>query len=174
MDMDKRYLLAVAALIVGLVAGFLVGRASVSERGASDERDESDTASLEPTALGSDVTREQVGGQYTLVASGNIVHVKDQAAGGAVFLSRVELTQSGWAAVQEVFEGGILGNILGARRFEAGVYQGVVTLLRSTEPGVEYYVVLYADNGDKQFDFKADPVIVDSIGNPASMLFEAY
>ena len=100
------------------------------------------------------------------------VLVKDQEADESVFLTKVALMKGGWVAVRE----GSLedaGPILGAARFDAGVWQGDVPLLRSLEAGKTYHAVLYYDDGDKKFDFKKDiPIIYGDMS--VGMTFQAY
>ena len=48
-------------------------------------------------------------------------------------------------------------NALGAQRFDAGTYaEAHVDLLRNTEPGKTYFVILYNESGDGEFDLKED------------------
>lgn len=103
----------------------------------------------------------------------NLVLVKDQSAGNEVFISRVELKTPGWVAIHEDISGEP-GRILGAARFDSGVYQGTVELLRNTESGSIYYASLRGDNGDKEFDIKTDLALTDELGEVVFMQFEAY
>jgi hypothetical protein len=90
------------------------------------------------------------------------ISVKDQSASDTVKLDSVTFgAGGGWAVVHEM-EGEFLGRALGARRFDAGTVAGEVPLLRNTVSGNLYQVVLYADNGDKEFSMQNDtPFIVD-------------
>jgi hypothetical protein len=90
------------------------------------------------------------------------VSVKDQSASDTVKLDSVTFGASGgWAVVHEM-EGEFLGRALGARRFDVGTVVGEVPLLRNTVAGKLYQVVLYADNGDKEFSLVNDkPFVVD-------------
>lgn len=103
----------------------------------------------------------------------NIVLVKDQSAGGSVFVSRVEVESSGWVAIHED-AGGQMGNVLGARRFDPGVHQGTVELLRGTEKGKMYYATLRRDNGDKEFGLDSDTPFKNNAGEIVFMRFEVY
>ncbi len=109
----------------------------------------------------------------TNLAEGNEVFVKDQEAGKKVFLSKVSLLSPGWVAVRE-FAGSSYGNILGAARFDAGVWQGDVLLLRATEKGRVYIALMYRDDGDGLFDFKKDTLVVEEGDTPVGMPFETY
>lgn len=107
-----------------------------------------------------------------LFVENNEVRVKDQTAGEKVFLSQVSFMQSGWVAVRDVVDGAY-GNILGAARFDTGVWQGEVLLLRPTVPGNNYVAVMYADDGDGVFDHQKDSLIL-SEDAPVGMFFSVY
>jgi len=166
--MNKYYYIGIIVFIAGLLVGFVLGRTPDEDDSATESDDDKAQAVVEGSVLEQDGKPNP-----TLVADGNVVNVKDQEASSQVFLSRVDLAQSGWAAIRE-FSDGELGNILGARRFDVGVHQGNVTLLRSTVAGQKYIAVLYADDGDKKFDFTRDSLLLDSEGKTVSMVFEAY
>ncbi len=108
----------------------------------------------------------------TLSVTTNEVIIKDQVASDVVFLMKAALTKGGWVAVREGTPESA-GSILGAARFDAGVWQGDIPLLRSLEAGKTYHAVLYYDDGDKVFDFKKDIPITkgDSV---IGMTFKAY
>jgi len=165
--MDKNYQIIALALVAGLLVGFFVGRMTVSDNTSKDTT--LDKEVLDGSAAISDFQLNNDGEVLVIQADGSIVNVKDQKAGSNVFISRVELTKDGWVAIREVE-----GNILGAGRFDKGVHQDSVVLLRDTVVGQQYYAVLYADDGDKLFNFEKDPIIVDISGNPISMMFEVY
>ena len=80
----------------------------------------------------------------------------------------------GWAVVHEVENGHVL-NALGATRLDSGAHSDVqVELLRGTEPGGRYAVILYSDNGDKQFEVHADLTVIDTAGNPVMQSFRTF
>ncbi len=106
-----------------------------------------------------------------VIDSGNKILVNDQPAGLKVDISSVALPEGGWAVVHESIDGKPQ-NILGAQRFDAGVWDGTIDLLRNTEEGKMYYVMLHKDNGDKQFDYKNDTPILSG-GNPVTTTFYA-
>lgn len=84
------------------------------------------------------------------------VVVKNQPAGRAVAVERLELTSSSWIAVRET-EAGFPTRILGAVLRDKGAHADVlVDLLRGTEPDRTYLISLYVDNGDAVFDSKVD------------------
>jgi len=91
--------------------------------------------------------------------------VSDQGSGKIVVLSEVFLTTNGWVAVHETEEGETTGRILGARRLDAGDYQGEsIELLRPTEAGRLYVVVLHRDDGDTAFDYTKELPVYDAAG----------
>ncbi len=100
--------------------------------------------------------------------------VQPQAAGMTVLAARVSLDAAGWAVVHEV-DGGHILNALGAARLDQGAHEKIVVeLLRNTEPGREYAVVLYADNGNKEFELRGDLPMIDIDGNPIMQTFKTY
>jgi len=106
------------------------------------------------------------------VSSESSIVVKDQIAGLRVVIDSITLEGSGWVAVHEDVDGE-LGNILGAQRFDAGTYKGLVDLLRNTVEGGVYHAVLYSDDGDSVFDHKKDSLITDENGNIIEAEFNA-
>ena len=89
----------------------------------------------------------------TTTAAGETVMVQDQSAGMGVSITSMNLTRETWVAVRDS------RSILGAGRFSPGATSGTVKLLRATEVGKAYQVVVYVDDGDKKFDFKVDAVV---------------
>ncbi|MBI2109257.1 MAG: hypothetical protein HYT93_03725 [Parcubacteria group bacterium] len=105
------------------------------------------------------------GGSTAVVSGDNSLVVEDQRPGFSVIMSMVSLSESGWVAVHEETNEGTMGNILGARRFAEGKYFGsTVELLRATESGSAYYVVLHSDDGDSIFDFTIEAPARDHSG----------
>lgn len=131
----------VVAFILGLIVGILVA----------------------PTFFGHDGTTESTGtptgGEKSQIAeatSTDAITVNDQLAGDRVLIKEITLDKSGWAVVHEDIEGAP-GNALGAQRFDPGTFEDAhVDLLRNTESNDLYYVILYGDNGDGEFDIKTD------------------
>jgi DNA-binding helix-hairpin-helix protein with protein kinase domain len=108
----------------------------------------------------------------TLGAQNNRLVVEDQLAGDRVLLKEVELDSASWVVVHEEVNA-LLGNALGAARFDKGSYTGgYVELLRNTEIGATYHVLIYKDNGDKKFNFDNDTVVTDAEGNSVGAIFE--
>ena len=100
------------------------------------------------------------------------VQVNTQAPTSSVMVSSVALAVSGWLVVHELTDGHV-GNALGAARRDAGTYADVsIELLRPTEAKTPYMLVLYRDNGNKEFDIRGDIPIVDQKGDPVMQRFK--
>lgn len=100
------------------------------------------------------------------------VGVSNQSAGSMVILDSVSMTNQGWVVVHESDSMGQPGWMLGAQRFDAGMYTGgSVELLRATVAGGKYYVMIHNDDGDRKFDFHVDkPVMVNGMPVMASFM----
>lgn len=139
---------AVGLIIIGAVF-FFMQRSSVPEAeiplvdlaGAEIEQEEVD----EPTRPSQAVTT---------TASGESVSVENQAAGSSVVITSMHLTRESWVAVRDA-----AGWVLGAARFAPGTTSGTVRLLRETEAGQNYAVIIYIDNGNRIFDIYEDAVV---------------
>lgn len=108
------------------------------------------------------------------VASDGLLKVSDQAAGQSALLTEVSVKANVWAAVVEV-KGGSLGNVLGARYVAAPATNVEIPLLRPTSSGSTYAVVLYRDNGDREFSLASDSLYVDfATGDRVVALFQTY
>ena len=100
--------------------------------------------------------------------------IATQAPGMTVSVSHVALSSAGWVVVHEI-DGGHVLNALGARRLDAGVHADVaVELLRMTDPGRTYAIILYADNGNKEFEIRGDLPMIDAGGNPLMQAFRTF
>jgi hypothetical protein len=171
-------------LFLGFVLGFgsawlWIHRPSVDMEVTEEETTQEETGTTNQEVVGQENTGSIPDSNQPseVVAVGTVsdeVLVKDQVVGMEVFITRVALTQDGWVAVQETLPNGDLGNILGAKRFDAGVAQGTVNLLRATTAGNTYAVTLWNDNGDGAFDHTSDAQLVDATGKALGMSFQAY
>lgn len=173
--------------LIGLIIGFSVnsffGGPLLSDDGAVvDDVDSSEnTAALGDVLAASDADKAgaPLSGENTavlsVVASGeNILVVSNQPAGDKVIVSMVSVAANGWVTVRETDANGALGNILGARRFNAGKYFGeTVELLRGTIEDKVYAAVLHADDGDREFDYAREVAVKDKNGNLVSGTFTA-
>ncbi len=100
------------------------------------------------------------------------IHVNSQAPTSSVIVSSASLAVSGWLVVHELADGHV-GNALGAARRDPGTYTDVtIELLRPTDAKTAYMLVLYRDNGNKEFEIRGDIPIVDQKGDPVMQRFE--
>lgn len=144
---------AIAAAVVVVVA--LAGWWFFTSAPAQENTEEMDTSSTEmtPSTVTTASDRPTVS-----VNTGEEVAVEDQAAGGSVYVVEAKLSRVSWVAVRDDMR------IYGAARVnppEGGgtVNDIMVPLLRNTEAGKTYMVVVYADDGDNVFDFKKDALV---------------
>ncbi len=101
------------------------------------------------------------------------IKVSDQKAGKMVNVAYAKADFPFWLVIHAEKDGKIW-NALGARRKDAGEYSGVqVPLLASTKSGSRYWVVLYKDNGDRNFDLKTDFPVKKSDGGFIMVDFQA-
>ncbi len=109
-------------------------------------------------------------------SSTEAIIVESQPASDTVSLNMVNLQageSGGWVVIHEIKDG-MMANALGAARRDSGEYADIkVYLLRSTVQGGTYAVVLYNDNGDKQFSIKTDNPLTDSNGKYVMSTFVA-
>ncbi len=110
----------------------------------------------------------------TDIISTDMISVDTQTAGNTVLVRKVNLQageKGGWIAVHEISDG-VVVNALGAARRESGEYvDTVVYLLRNTIKGGTYAIVLYSDDGDKQFNMKTDTPLTDDNGKYIMSIF---
>lgn len=155
------------------IAGFLVGVVVIYMWGQLFNKDDAPEVVMDVNieTLSGDIvpTEEQDtrAGEATVdiptPATSSII-VGEQVPGSTVNINLVSLPSDGWVVVHEV-SGGVIVNALGAARRDAGSHEDVkVHLLRGTVSGGHYAVVLYTDNGDKEFSLVTDTPINDSNG----------
>lgn len=153
----ERNSIITAAIILAILAaglGFWAGRAGYFYKSAPED------------AIQEDYSPD-------LLAGENAIAVNDQPPGMAVAISFVTFAHDGWVVIHEDRDNKP-GNILGARRFNAGERQsGSVELLRATESEKVYYAMLHSDDGDRQFALEKDLPITDPHGNIIMMRFIA-
>lgn len=155
--------------LLGMWVGYTLGNQSPSIDG-----DKIPVADVQNSSDDPDGSGVLIGTQASANGDGALLTIVDQPAGYAVIVAHLELPKSGWVAVHEVLPGDIIGNVLGAVRRDTGSYDAVVVdLLRATESGSSYAVVLYADNGNKEFDIRADIPITREDGTPIVERFAA-
>lgn len=170
---DKK---TVVAFIVGLLIGGLLvwafsgpaadaptngSATSTEERNEDDE--ESGTESDNATSEEGNATSS--GGTATVATSAEgSVTIGSVAAGTLVPLTSASYPMSeGWIGVRE-YQNERLGSLLGVVRFSEsqGLVPNVITLQYPTRAGAQYAVVMFSDDGDRQFNLASD-VQVDQI-----------
>ena len=152
----------VIVFLIGFLLGLLIGPTFMGDAPNGDVAvDEQADVTGENNGLGdandanTSPTTPQEPGANSIVAS-------DQLAGERVVVDSVTLAQGGWAVVHESNEGAV-ANALGAQRFDEGSYENIyVDLLRNTETGNTYFVILYSDNGDGEFSLDTDFPLVET------------
>ncbi|PIR47042.1 MAG: hypothetical protein COV07_01040 [Candidatus Vogelbacteria bacterium CG10_big_fil_rev_8_21_14_0_10_45_14] len=175
----------ILAAVLGILVGFWGGRLldnrplpldddELDGKEEMMEDEEADTASVgsvvpaktdDMSVKESDKTKENavdISIQTTPATSGSMmasVSVGNQMAGSKV-MTVAKTGATTWVVVHED-RNGEPGNILGARRVEAGTTTTEVMLLRGTVAGGKYYVMLHSDNGDGKFDYKLDLPILE-------------
>lgn len=163
LDMNNRANQAVAVLAVILLVVFAwdLGRKQALNSLLAGEATYPDSVSVTeypPSDSGNAKTGKGSVGKdaLALVGTGDeSVHVADQPAGTEVKVSSLSLSETGWVGVRDGD-----GRVLGASRFDAGKFENVtVSLLRATVAGDSYQVLLYVDDGDREFDLHKDILI---------------
>lgn len=163
MDMNKNVIIGGIIVIVLLVAGWWLTTKPQADSMMDDTGTKTDSSMTEDTGS------SQTSSTPSMVSSGESVTVYDQAAGDSVNVASVTLKEMGWVAIRDAD-----GRVLGAARFDAGTHQNVsVPLLRgTTSGGVSYQVLLYADDGDKEYDLHKDVLITGANGGVAGTNFK--
>ena len=150
MNNSKNWMIIVGIVVIIIAAALwlLPGSAAsptVSD-GAMNDSDADDT-SMQSDAMAGDNMEVSTAAQNETVA------VNNQAAGTNVAIASMNLSRDTWVAVRDE------RSILGAGWFAAGTTSGSVELLRGTEAGKSYTVVLYIDNGNHAFEYKGDALV---------------
>lgn len=160
----------IVSFIVGLlIGGLLVWAFSGPEASAPKMNDEKNkTEEVKETTNDEEKMeveeKETSTPVVTLPVGDGSVTVANQPAGSEITLSSVVYPISeGWIGVRD-YQSGQLGSVLGVARFSEsqGLVPNSIYLQRGTVAGREYAIVLYTDNGDRQFNL-ADDVQVDSV-----------
>ncbi len=166
----------VVSFVVGLLIGGLLVWAFSGPANESPKADKSDDTKTEETTTNEEATEGTASEasetaevsieapKPTLsVGDGKIV-VRDQAASSAIQLESATYPVSeGWVGVR-TYEGEQLGYILGVVRFseEQGLVPNQIVLQRPTTAGKQYAVVVYKENGDREFNLAKD-VQIDTV-----------
>jgi hypothetical protein len=164
------------ALVVIIGGGWLIARdRSGSTTGANATSTEtvpgSETSNVEPSTGAAPVVSESkpAAAIPTSSASGETITVLDQPAGANVIVAEVNLTKPSWVAVRDT-----RGWYPGAAWFSGSQKSVVIPLMRNTEAGQSYEVVIFIDNGDKKFELRGgDTLLTTNSGTPVSATFKA-
>jgi len=147
-----------------LVTGHDVAEISITDTDISTESDDGNTA------LGTEIAASDN------EISSEAIAVVGQAAGSTVTVGSVNLDageNGGWVVIHEI-KNGVMANALGAVRKDSGVHSDIeVKLLRATVAGGTYAVVLYSDNGDRQFSMATDAPLKNTQGEFIMSTFSA-
>lgn len=163
--------------IIAIIVIVLIGWAIAAKRAGSPVIGSGTSTTTGETASSSTTTDSTSGtaanpsipsSGETAVASGETVTTQDQPAGISVSVAQATLKNPSWIAIKDTN-----GRILGAGWFATSGENLSVPLLRATEAGQVYQAVIYADDGDKQFDFHKDTLLTSSEGAPVSSTFRA-
>lgn len=164
------------AFLLGVIAGagvygVLLDKGIVGERSVKQETN----SSVNKQAVGKETTKTpEVKAPLTILVAEDDVSlvIVDQPADTRVVVSMIILKRSGWIAVHDLNADDSFGKILGARHFEEGQsFAQTVALLRATEEGKRYALVLHADDGDAKFDHTTEVPAKDKKGK---FVFEAF
>jgi hypothetical protein len=152
-DMENQNVRLVVTFVIGLLVG--LGVYWLFDRTAP----QSDVATLEEN------TEEATSTMGDMVSLGdNGLVLGTQTAGKQVVFKEIALASPAWIAIQDDVNGQP-GKTLGARLFDKGTTTGAIDLLRATEDGKEYLVVIHSTDGNKTFTSATDKALTDSSGN---------
>jgi hypothetical protein len=152
--------LVVAVIALGLIFGFVVGRA-IKGKEAGEIISEEQKAP---------VTEEVLTEKISVTNLSTVSVANNQIAGKIVSVENVKLTDNAWVVVREDVNGK-MGNILGAQWLPKGTDSATtVELLRGTTAGNTYYLVLYNDNGDRIFGKYTDT----PMKNKGEVIFKTF
>lgn len=115
-----------------------------------DEDSTADEADEEPTTTTPPVT--------TLPTGEGDVTIADRSAGSRLPLASATFPVSeGWVGVRD-YTNGQLSGLLGVARFSEaqGLVPTEIILQRATQPGMDYAVVFYTEDGDRTFNLATD------------------
>lgn len=175
--------LFVAGIIVGFIAGYLW---TSSKYDQTEEVGEMAEKSQETDLKGGKVEIETPGtnsGQVVTppttdtsapkASTSESVTVEDQIGGETVMVKMSGMTSDRWIAVHELDETGNPGWVLGASLFRKGATEGTVELIRGTEAGKKYSVVIHSEDGDGAFSLRLDLPVLRADGSLVASTFTA-
>ncbi len=173
-DTTNRVIVVIVLLLIFIGGWWLIARNAVNSRIIDDNDKSAETTSnvvgtsttVDTSAATSANTDVKV---VTVAATTESVTVADQPAGHSVVVASATLAQVGWLAVRDD-----TGHVLGAARLDVGTHVNVIVdLLRVTARGDHYQVLVYADNGDGQFDLHKDTLVTKRDGGVVGATFAA-
>lgn len=149
------WIIAGAVVLVLVLGGWWLMQRGSSEGEAVDLPGIGEGAGTDAGDDGAERPGTSTGGTVptTTGADGEAISVADQAAGVSVTIASMNLSRESWVAVRDE------RSVLGAARFSAGATSGTVELLRGTEAGKTYSVIIYIDNGNRAFDLTGDELV---------------
>ena len=166
MKSRREYIFFVVGIIIGVIGGYLFFHNNIDVKGNENKKYEEIKTENFSTPVEDKEKRIFVK-----------IEVENQFAGESVKIKSSTLPEDAWIAVHETIKGE-LGNILGAQIFPTGESSGEVSLLRRTIPNERYFVAVYIDDGDREFEFKTDDktvktpkseiILVEFYTNPSS------
>lgn len=147
----QQWAIAAAVVVVVALGGWWFFTGAPVQEVSEETESTTETSTSATVTTASD--RPTVGAN-----TGETVAVEDQPAGSSVRVVEAQLSRVSWVAVRDDMR------IYGAARVNPPEGGGTVTdisvpLLRNTEAGKTYMVVVYADDGDNMFDFKKDALV---------------
>ena len=149
--------LIIAIVVIVIIA--VVAAIWLSVRGGSNTTPAGQTASL-----GFEAAKE--------ANAGATLQVDAQFPGSVVYVANASLPAGGWIVVR-ANEGGKPGAVLGATFFSTNTHIGNVELSTPTVDGQNYFVEVYTDDGDGQFDATKDALVMKADGTPLRLSFMA-
>jgi hypothetical protein len=174
------------ALVVGIVAGFIIGNSVGASKSKVDEEVNA-TSSSESMIFGGDATTTSNISTENITASvshslsenngselegGEWLNVDDQKAGNTVVLSRLTIDKPYWVAVRDSRATTKNPYILGAKKLAPGTYTDLsIYVSRATAKGKSYDIVFYKDRG-ATFNYDASMMIMNG-NNPVGVTFKA-
>jgi len=156
---NKLLITAIISLIIGFGIAWLIFGEDTQKVSVKDgDLTQQEESTTDDSVLDSDIIIP-VGEQASEISS---LVVEDQAPGKVVVLKEANLNGEAWIAVREDLEG-TPGNILGAKYVSESSEEVEIPLLRGTVEGGKYYVSIFQDNGDREFDHNSDLEVVSTM-----------
>ncbi|XKT74376.1 MAG: hypothetical protein ACJKTH_03405 [Patescibacteria group bacterium UBA2163] len=142
---------AIGVVLVGLIWLF-TGQGSNAEVPNDATQQQQDIQNENNNTV---LEQNEAGVLPTRAAQGESISLRDQVAGNVVLVDSAQFSGSVWVTVRTADS----TRILGAARRDDGGTTIPVRLLAPTESGTQYEVVLYADDGDGEFDHTKDILV---------------